>query len=51
LLVGVKVEFDDSLTMNQLASAINGVESAIRSREPMAQTVYVEPDIRRPTGG
>ena len=51
LLVGVKVEFDGSLTMTDLAAAINGVEAAIRASEPMAQTVYVEPDIRRSTGG
>lgn len=51
LLVGVKVEFDRSLSMTDLAAAINGVEAAIRSNEPMAQTVYVEPDIHRPAGG
>ncbi|MEY4373810.1 MAG: hypothetical protein RL219_2579 [Actinomycetota bacterium] len=47
LLVGIKVEFDHSLSVADLATAIDGVEAAIREREPMTQTVYVEPDIAR----
>ncbi len=47
LLVGVKVEFDGTLTVPQLAEAINAVEAEIRAAEPTAKMIYVEPDIHR----
>ena len=49
LLVGVKVEFDRSLSMEQLAEAIDSVEAAIRAAEHAAKVIYVEPDIHRDT--
>ena len=47
LIVGIKVEFDPSLTMSQLAEAIDSVEEAVRAAEPTAATIYIEPDIAR----
>jgi len=47
LLVAVKVDFAAGLDMAGLAAAIDDLESAIRSRAPIAQVIYVEPDIAR----
>jgi cation diffusion facilitator family transporter len=47
LLVAVKVEFDASLDLPGLASAIDDLEAAIRRRTPIAGVIYVEPDISR----
>jgi len=47
LLVAIKVEFDASLDLPGLASAINDLESAIRRQTPIAKMIYVEPDIAR----
>jgi len=49
LLVAAKIEFDQSLTVPQLAAAIDDVEARLRAAVPTAQTVYIEPDIRRPS--
>jgi cation diffusion facilitator family transporter len=47
LLVAVKVEFDTSLDLPRLASAIDDLEAAIRRGTPIAEVIYVEPDIAR----
>jgi cation diffusion facilitator family transporter len=47
LLVAVKVEFDASLDIPSLASAIDDLESAIRQQTPIARVIYVEPDVIR----
>jgi cation diffusion facilitator family transporter len=47
LLVGVKVEFDHALSMSELAAAIDRVETSLRSAEPTARTIYIEPDMLR----
>jgi hypothetical protein len=47
LLVAVKVEFDTSLDLPGLASAIDDLEAEIRRRTPIAEVIYVEPDIAR----
>jgi len=49
LLVGVKVEFNPGLDIPSLASAIDDLEAAIRQQVPIAQVIYVEPDITRST--
>ncbi len=49
LLVAVKVEFDASLDIPGLASAIDDLESAIRQQTPTARVIYVEPDVVRST--
>jgi len=47
LLVGAKIDFDPALTMSQLATAIDDVETAIRGAVPSARVIYLEPDIAR----
>jgi hypothetical protein len=47
LLVGVKVGFEPSLTIRDLADAINGVERRIRAAVPEARIIYIEPDVLR----
>jgi cation diffusion facilitator family transporter len=51
LLVAIKVEFDASLDLPGLASAINDLESVIRRQTPIARMIYVEPDIARSATG
>jgi cation diffusion facilitator family transporter len=48
LLVATKVEFDPSLTINELSDVINRLEIAVRSQVPEAAMIYVEPDVHRP---
>jgi cation diffusion facilitator family transporter len=45
LLVGVKVAFDPTLTVAELAVAINQVEANVRAEVPIARPMYVEPDV------
>ena len=47
LLVAVKIDFDHTLSMEQLAKAIDAAEAALRAAVPKATTIYIEPDIRR----
>jgi cation diffusion facilitator family transporter len=47
IVVAAKVEFDHTLTFEELADAINGVERAIRAAEPGARLVFIEPDVYR----
>ena len=47
LLLAVKVDFDHSLSMDELAHAIDQVEVATRAAVPKTTTIYIEPDIRR----
>jgi hypothetical protein len=47
LLVAIKVDFDAGLDVAGLAAAIDDLESAIRRQTPIAQVIYVEPDIAR----
>jgi cation diffusion facilitator family transporter len=47
LLVALKVEFDTSLTVPELAVAIDDVEVRIRAEVPGARYLFIEPDIRR----
>lgn len=49
LLVAAKVEFDHELDVKGLATAINGAEANLRAALPIATTIYIEPDIRRPS--
>ena len=45
LLVGAKLEFDRSLSIDQLAGAIDEVERDVRAAVPEARLIYIEPDI------
>jgi cation diffusion facilitator family transporter len=47
LLVGVKVGFEPTLTIRDLADAINAVERRIRAAVPEARIIYIEPDVLR----
>jgi cation diffusion facilitator family transporter len=47
LLVGGKVEFADNLTSEEVAAAVNRIETAIRAEVPMAELIYLEPDVHR----
>jgi cation diffusion facilitator family transporter len=47
LLVTAKIEFDPTLTMAQLAVAIDEVELDIRAAVPAAHYLFIEPDVRR----
>ena len=47
LLVAAKVDFEHSLTVAQLADAIDRAEVALRTAVPKTTTIYIEPDIRR----
>jgi cation diffusion facilitator family transporter len=45
LLVGAKLEFDRTLSIDQLAAAIDEVERNVRAAVPEARLIYIEPDI------
>ena len=47
LLVGAKVAFDASLSVADLAKAIDEVEVQIREVVPFARPIYIEPDLLR----
>lgn len=45
LLIGAKLEFDDALSFRALSDAIDEVEARMRASVPMAQVIYIEPDV------
>jgi cation diffusion facilitator family transporter len=47
LLIAVKLEFDLSLSVPELARAIDEAEAKLRATLSVACTIYIEPDIRR----
>src|SRR4051794_17844760 len=47
LLLATKIDFDHSLTVAELAHAIDETEVAVRTAVPKATTIFIEPDIRR----
>jgi hypothetical protein len=51
LLVAAKVAFQDTLTMAELADAINDVEQRVRAAVPIARPMYIEPDLYRAPDG
>ena len=48
ILVAAKVEFDQDLTMRQLADVVDAVEADIRAAVPTVSRIFLEPDIVRP---
>jgi cation diffusion facilitator family transporter len=50
LLVAAKIDFDPSLSFEQLARTIDALEVDIRAAVPSARLIYVEPDVTRPSG-
>ena len=51
LLVAVKVDYDHSLDVPALAAAIDDTEARLREALPIADMIYIEPDIRRKPAG
>jgi divalent metal cation (Fe/Co/Zn/Cd) transporter len=47
LLVGVKIEFNRSFDVPELAAAIDAVEARLRAQVPIARVIYIEPDLLR----
>ena len=47
VLLAAKVEFDASLSMAELAEAINILEANVRAAVPVITLIYIEPDITR----
>jgi cation diffusion facilitator family transporter len=50
LLVGAKVHLRDDLSLEQVAAAINRIESSVRERVPAAKMIYIEPDVTATAG-
>jgi cation diffusion facilitator family transporter len=49
LLVGAKIHFDPRLSVAELADAVDAAETAMREAVPIAQTIYLEPDLYDPS--
>ena len=47
LLVGAKLEFDSTLSFEEVTRAIDDVERLVRERVPQAEFIYIEPDCFR----
>jgi cation diffusion facilitator family transporter len=47
LLLAAKIDFDHSLSVKELANAIDRAEVAVRAAVPKATMIYIEPDIHR----
>ena len=47
IMVNAKVEFDPTLTMIRLAEVVNELEVELRTAEPKARTIFIEPDVFR----
>ena len=47
LLVAAKIGVSPSLTVAELAAAIDGAEGRVRAAVPLARAIYLEPDLRR----
>jgi cation diffusion facilitator family transporter len=48
LLVAAKVSVREGATAEDVAASIDTAERAVREAEPLAQVIYIEPDIFRP---
>ena len=51
LLVAAKISVGAAETGRDIAAAIDGAESRIRTAVPMARVIYLEPDLHREAGG
>jgi cation diffusion facilitator family transporter len=50
VLVAAKLEFDPALSVEQVAAAIDAAERDVRAVVPIAQFVFIEPDVYRAPG-
>jgi len=48
LLVAAKVAVDPQVSAGALAAAIDEAEARVRAAVPIAQVIYIEPDVHRP---
>ena len=46
-ILAAKIDFDQSLSVEQLAQAVDQAEIAVRAAVQKQMTIYIEPDIRR----
>ena len=44
LLIAAKIEFKDNFSSSGISDAVDAVEERIRSVEPLAKIIYLEPD-------
>jgi cation diffusion facilitator family transporter len=51
LLVAGKIEFSAGLSGQGLADAVNRIETSVRAAVPIAELIYLEPDITRAAAG
>jgi cation diffusion facilitator family transporter len=49
ILVAAKVQYDSTLTFEQLSATIDATEVNIRDAVPAARVIYIEPDVKRTT--
>ena len=47
LLVGMKVQFIDGLSVEEIAENVNRIEESVRRGVPTARMIYIEPDVFR----
>ena len=47
LLVAAKVRFEQSLTATQIAEEIDSIQDSIQAEVPVAQSIYLEPDLAK----
>jgi cation diffusion facilitator family transporter len=47
IMVNAKLEFDETLSVARLAAVVNELEVELRSAEPRARTIFIEPDVYR----
>jgi cation diffusion facilitator family transporter len=47
IMVTAKLEFDPTLSVARLAEVVNELEVELRSAEPRARTIFIEPDVYR----
>ena len=47
-MVNTKLEFDPALSVARLSEVVNELEVELRSAEPKARTIFIEPDVFRP---
>jgi cation diffusion facilitator family transporter len=46
ILVAAKIEYDSSLTFDEVTVAINATERGVREAVPAARMIYIEPDLQ-----
>jgi cation diffusion facilitator family transporter len=51
IMVNTKLEFDPTLSVARLAAVVNELEVELRSAEPRARTIFIEPDVYRASEG